>query len=508
MQDGLNIASTDNSRVRTVRASVFILLTLFLVFSILSQLLYSFSPTFSILTFVLSIAVVLIEVVIGTRNEMFIFLYFTTAMRILMPFTNQKEVDLILPTLFFVVGALRFSPKFAHIRRGYFHPLFCLIGLFFLICLITVFYGIKVPGINSTGTNSGLLSRFNLLNSVITFSATLILFDTDFINRWLRYFFRFYLGVFMISLVIVLFDIKPFPLFNSFTWSNVVENEGSKKMIIAGISALSVLIYTLLFVKRPLQLLLLIALSLVGMLLSGSRISFVAGVAMIAVTALARRRILGKSFVVLAVMMIVVTRLLLSPLILMVPERYQRLVVIFPPSYYKGELAEFASSAAAASTSFRFDLWTRAGKKIGEHPLLGNGYRAPLVKYDFSGASLEMYRKVPTERLHNDFVLTGNLHNTFISTAYALGIPAAILFGIFLFSLTVSHYQKSLVLTGPLRTISLFITVMLINYIIFALVSDLIFELEFFAFLAIALKVLVFHYKRPTNVLIPNKNSV
>ena len=108
---------------------------------------------------------------------------------------------------------------------------------------------------------------------------------------------------------------------------------------------------------------------------------------------------------------------------------------------------------------------------------------------------MQGFQKIPTDILHNDFLVTGSLHNTFFGIAYLLGIPALILFVWFLFRLTWLHYKMSMRSGEMKRRVALFITILLINYIVFAMVTDLIFDLQFFLTFAVALKILFFYYR-------------
>ncbi len=471
-------------------------LILFLLFWFLSQLFSSSAPLISFTAFFLSLAMLLLILLFGSRNEIFLFLFVTTAMSITIPFAPQRELELILPIGFLLFSLVRFAPKFLHIKKEYAHPLLFSIILFLTFCFIGVFNGIKIPGINaSDGENSGLLNRFNLFNSVVIFINGLVLFDPKQSEQWAKYFFRFYLIVLAVSMLIILFEIGPFPLFNTFSWSLIFENEGSKKMPIAGVAGSFVLMCTLIFVTNKWKFLFFVLSSLLALLISGSRISFLAGLVMIFMSFVVRRKVLGKSIVILTISAFGFFYLLLSPVILLVPERYQRLVILFPPEYYTGKLAHLSESAAASSSSFRQDIWSRASVKIAEHPLIGNSFDAPKADYNFGGDLMQGFQKIPTDILHNDFLVTGSLHNTFFGIAYLLGIPALILFVWFLFRLTWLHYKMSMRFGEMKKRVALFITILLINYIVFAMVTDLIFDLQFFLTFAVALKILFFYYQ-------------
>ena len=471
-------------------------LFLFLFFSFISQL--SLPSIIVKVSFLLSIGVALIVALLGSRNDLFLFMFILTSMRIIIPIAPDREFQLVLPSFFFVVSVIRFFPKFLHIRNEYLHPLLIFILLFVLLCLVGIFNGIKIPGINAPhGINSGLLNRFNLLNCLITFSASMILFDQQQLARWLKYFFTFYLVVLIISLIIIIFNLGSFPFFNSFIWSLVVENDSSKKMVIAGFSALLIFIYTLVFIRKgSIQFYFLILLSFSGLLLSGGRGPFVTGIFISFIYFVTKRKVLGKSLIIFVLSFLSSIYLLLSPLILLVPQRFQRLVIIFPPEYYTGRLSEFSESAAASSSGFRVELWTMAIEKIKEHPWFGNSFGIPEADYSFGDNFIEMFQKIPKEILYSDFLKTGSLHNTLFSITYLLGVPALLIFTYVLSRLIWNHYKKSIELPGEKRLIALFFTIYLINNAFTALVTDLLFDLSFYMLMAIAIKVLLFHYEK------------
>lgn len=486
-----SVIGFEGSRVNII----FCLLT-FLFFWFLAQLVFISFPAIGFL--LISLACILLTFVLffGNRNDLFLCLFITTAMSITLPFAPRRELELILPSAFFLISIIRFFPKFLLFNRRYTHFLVCYMGIFALFCFIGIFNQIKIPWVNANeGENSGFLNRFNLFNSVIVFLDCLILFDYKFIEKWLKYFFKFYLIVLSVSILVILFNAPPFPFFNTFSWSLIIENEGSKKMIIAGVAASFVLIYTLAFIRKQILFYLIIFLSLFGLLISGSRISFLAGVLMIFISYVMRRKILGKSLIIICVSIFLSFYLLLSPLVLLVPEKYQRLVILFPPEYYTGKLAHLSKSAAASSSSFRVDIWSMAIEKILRHPIIGNSFGAPQASYDFEGNSLEGFQKIPTKVLYNDFLVTGSLHNTFFGIAYILGIPALLVFTFSMVRLIWLHYKNSIYLDRTKRDIAMFMSILLTNYFVVAMVADLIFDLQFFLILGITLKVLLFYYR-------------
>lgn len=485
------------------KEKISILILLFLLFSFIGQL-FRESPITKI-AFFCSVAVVVIVASKASRHDLFLFMFIVISMRVIIPITADREFQLVLPLFFLAVSIIRFLPRFQRVKMKYAHPLFLIFCLFMLCCIIGVLNGIKIPGINSpSGVNSGLLNRFNLFNCVVTFFASIILFDYQQLDRWLHYFFKFYLIVLCISLIVILFNLKAFPLFNTFTWSIIVEGDSSKKLVITGLASLMIFIYTLVFVRRKPKFYLLIILSIIGLLLSGGRSPFIFAIFISFIFFVVKHQILGKSLVFLIIGVILSTYILLSPIILLVPERYQRLVIIFPPEYYTGKLASLSDSPAASSTAFRLELWEMSIKKIKENPWIGNSFGIPQADYSFEDNSLKSFQKIPKEILYNDFLMTGSLHNTLFSIAYLLGIPALIVFVYVLARLIWIHYKKSIVFDAKKKLAAIFITICLINQAITALVTDLLFDLTFFVLIAIALKMFLFYYSSETHVIQQN----
>lgn len=484
------------------RVNVVSCILLFLLFSFISQLFLKSAPGLAFFSFICSNLLLMLVLLVGSRDDMFIFFYFITAMSITIPFVERREYDLVLPSAFLTAASLRFFPKFLHIKKRYLHPILITVILFFLLCIVGVLNNIQIPGINSTtGENSGLLNRFNLLNSAITFLTGLLLFDYRTVERWIDLLFKFYLIILFVSLAIIVFQLKPFPLFNSFTWSLIIESQESKKMIIAGLSSSVVLIYAVVLIKQKAMFYPVLLLSSAGLILSGNRTFFFSGLFILFFSFVVKRKIFGKSLIFLVLGITFALYLLLTPIVLLVPEKFQRLVIVFPPEYYTGKLAPLAKSAAASSSDFRLQIWSMAIDKIKERPILGNSFEAPVAKYDFEGDLLKGFQKIPSDVLNNDFLRTGSLHNTFFSIAYLIGVPALLLFLYFFTKLIWAHYRKSLRLDSVKRDVSIFIVIVLLNYFLAAMAGDIIFDLQFFLFVAISIKVLLFYYEERSSNL-------
>src|SRR5688500_1118551 len=106
----------------------------FLLLSFLSQLFLKSAPGLAFVSFILSTVILMLVLLIGNRDEMFLFLYFISAMSITIPFVERREYDLVLPSAFLLVAIVRFFPKFLHIKRQYLHPLLVAVFLYLLFC--------------------------------------------------------------------------------------------------------------------------------------------------------------------------------------------------------------------------------------------------------------------------------------------------------------------------------------------------------------------------------------
>ncbi len=147
-----------------------------------------------------------------------------------------------------------------------------------------------------------------------------------------------------------------------------------------------------------------------------------------------------------------------------------------------------SSSAAAKSSNFRYEMWTKAFDKLKDHPLTGEGIGVPKAQYDLGAEGLGAFQKIDSKILIEDFMNSGSLHNTFVSIAYIFGIPAAIVFFIFLVSLLLRTYRLTQIYTGELKATYVFFTLIILNYIIQTFISDIHYSMEFYLFLAIIIK--------------------
>jgi hypothetical protein len=463
----------------------------FVLFSALfaaAQFFYKLAPILS--TPFLLIAFVLFGYLLarGNTNDLFIFLFFTSIMRIVVP-GNFRETSLFLPAIIGIVILARNIRKFDRIPKHYLNSALLLFFLFFFFISFQLFYNMQLPGFLGSGTgNTGFLLRWSLLNNFIVFVALFVGFNMEILNYLIARINIFYILVFIISVFMLLFRINTLPLFNTFTWTVVVETASSKKMIIAGSAAVMLLMYQLAFKRRTIAWLVSLGVLLFGVAISGSRTAFLSYLLIVMFAFMIYHKFLIRGIIALILSSAILFAILLSPVVLLVPEKYQRLVVIFPSEFYTGELAKLRASAAAKSSNFRYEMWQKAYDKIKQQPIMGEGIGVPKASYDLGAEGLSAFQKIDSRILIQDFMNSGSLHNTFFSIAYIFGLPATLLFFIFLFSLLLKTYRLTQIYEGELRAIYFFFTLVILNYIIQTFISDIHNSMEFYVFIAIIIK--------------------
>jgi O-antigen ligase len=451
-----------------------------------------FYTRFSILTFffiALAGCLLVYLMLRGNTNDLFLFLFFTLLMRITIPVSN-REVSLFLPAMIGSIIIIKNLNQLQKIKLYYFQLASILLFGYFFLMMYQVFNGLELPGfISGDRSNSGFLSRWNLFNMVIVFFSILISFKMETLGFLINKLCNFYVVVLIISILMLLLGIKKMPLFNSFSWSVIRENESSQKMIIAGFASIMLLIYSISFKKRNSNYVLILLLLFGSVIVCGSRSSFLAFFLIFFFGWAIYKKFLGRSIFVLCIASISIGFILLSPLILLVPEKYQRLVIIFPSEFYIGPLKKIAVSAAASSSDFRYEMWTKAKKEIGDHIIFGKGLGIPNAPYDLSlNGGMKTFQKIPQSTLINDFMTTGNLHNTFISIAYIMGLPALFFFICFVIFLLVKTYRISLNATGVYKNIFTFFSLIILHFLILACISDIHFQVEFYVLIAVIMK--------------------
>lgn len=471
------------------RLNGFNVFVLFAAFFACAQVGYKLTPILS-LPFLLGAFTLFAYLLLrGNTNDLFIFLFFTSIMRIVLP-NNFREVSLFFPLIIGIVLLARNIRKFDRIRVYYLNSALLLLFLFFFSISFQVFYHLQLPGfLGSGGTgNTGFLLRWNLINNVIAFAVLFVGFNKEILYYLIARINVFYVFVFIVSMFMILLRVNTLPLFNTFSWTVVVESPTSKKMIIAGSAAIMLLLYQLAFKRRTIIWLGSLAILLMGVALSGSRTAFLSYLLLVMFAFMIYHKFLIRGIIALLLSSAILFAILLSPVVLLVPEKYQRLVVIFPSEFYTGELTKLRASAAAKSSNFRYEMWTKAFEKVKDHPWTGEGIGIPKAQYDLGAEGLSAFQKIDSRILIEDFMNSGSLHNTFVSIAYIFGLPAALIFFVFLFSLLLKTYRLTQIYTGELKAIYFFFTLIILNYIIQTFISDIHNNMEFYVFMALIIK--------------------
>jgi O-antigen ligase len=191
-----------------------------------------------------------------------------------------------------------------------------------------------------------------------------------------------------------------------------------------------------------------------------------------------------------------------SPLILYIPASLQRVFIIFPKEFYSGSLRSLENSAAANSSTFRYEMWKLALPEIAKHPLAGKGFSVPKQTYSFSEEGMTSFQTKSTDILYYDFMAGGQLHNTFVSMAYIMGIPAALIFFAAFIGVIFRTYRYYLLYESQYQPYLKFLLLLLFSSLLSSMLGDLHFDLIFFIFLAIALKTLyaIHCLARPANI--------
>jgi O-antigen ligase len=465
--------------------------TTFILFTALfgfAQVTYNYYPALSWLIIVSATLIYAILLLKGKNDDLFVFLFFTSLVRIVVPY-NFREISLILPIftgtiiLFKNLCGLNETPKLS--LNGF--P--AILVLFFLWVSFQLFHNIPLPCFTRPNCgNTGLLGRWSLFSNILLFLMLFSCFRASNLHYILSKMRQFYACVITISFLMLLLHINSLPLFNTFTWSVVVESSTSQKMIIAGTAAIILLIYEISSETIRYKNILISAVLLIIIIMSGSRTAFVSFFLTVFFTFAIRKKLLFKSIGLMILITFISIALFLSPIILYVPAKYQRLVIIFPSEFYTGKLYELKASSAANSSSFRYNMWKKASKAILKKPLMGNGLGIPIGNYDLKAEGLGAYRWIDSSTLVEDFMAAGNLHNTFISIAYTFGIPAAFFFLFFLITLLMRIYKMSQLTDDENKPFFVILTVIILNFIIQAFISDIHNSQEFYALAVLALK--------------------
>ena len=453
-----------------------------------SQLFYNVINVISLLFLVISLVLLLYVLLLGSNTDYFLFLFFNCLIRLTIPFSGEREFSLMLPVIFLtaiIYKSFLLSIKIK-IKKRYLNKVSISLFFFFLLIIVTFFNKFHFPG---GSANSGFLARWELINTIVIFFSILLTYKSEILDILLEKFYKFYLIVLSVSLIIVFLNIKKIPIFNTFSWMLIQENSSSKRMIIVGVAGVMAVICILCFEKFNRKTLLLFLLAILGIIFSGGRSSFLQFFIILFCYWAIKNKILGKAilFSLLPVSLFIVFSL--SPLVSYVPTKFQRLFVIFPSEFYSGSLKkELKNSSAASSSNFRYEMWSKAVVEMPDNLLIGKGFGVPKAKYELDKSGMDAFRKISSKTLTEDFMTTGGLHNTYVSIAFIMGIPAFLFFSYGFIKLIIRTYLRSLKLTEKLKRQMTFFTLILIYYFIKSVISDIYFELDFFAFLAIIFK--------------------
>lgn len=432
----------------------------------------------------------------GSNDDLFVFLFFTSLVRIVIP-QNFRELSLILPFFTGTVILLKQLWVLKHVPKYSLNGLPAILLLFFLFLSFQVFHDMQLPGFARSGSgNTGFLGRWSQLSNMLLFLVLFASFRPSNLHYLLSKMRQFYACVITVSFLMLLFHINSLPLFNTFTWSVVVESATSRKMIIAGTAAIILLGFEIAPGKFRYKNLALSAALLMIVFMSGSRTAFLSFFLTLFFAYAIHKGFLLRSIGLLILSAGLGVALLLSPLILYIPAQYQRLVIIFPSEFYTGKLYELRASSAANSSNFRYDMWKKASEAIREKPLTGKGIGIPKASYDLKAEGLGAFNRIDAKILIEDFMAAGSLHNAFVSIAYIFGLPAAVFFLLFLITLLMRTYKMSQLADADHKPFFVFLTLIVLNFIIQAFISDIHNSQEFYALTAIAMKsVLAFDYK-------------
>ncbi len=361
----------------------------------------------------------------------------------------------------------------------------------------------QLPGFARPGSgNTGFLGRWSQLNNILLFVVLFSSFKPSNLHYILSKIQQFYVCVITICFLMLLFHVNSMPLFNSFTWSIVVESTTARKMIIAGTAAIILLAFEITGNKLFHKNLIWVFCLLIIVFMSGSRTAFISFFLTLFFGFAIRKGYLLRSIGLLFLSAVLGIALLLSPLVLYIPAKYQRLVIVFPSEFYTGKLYELRASSAANSSNFRYDMWKKSAESIREHPLTGKGIGIPKANYDIKAEGLGAFNKIDSEILIEDFMAAGSLHNSFVSIAYIFGLPAALFFILFLITLLLRTYKMSQLADEANKPVFIFLTLLVLNFIFQAFVSDIHNSQEFYALAAILVKsVLAFEYPFSTSTL-------
>lgn len=470
----------------------------YFVFSIAaSQLFYNVSNVLSLSFLFVALILLLYVLVLGSNSDYCLFLFFNCLVRLTIPFLDEREFSLILPIIFLIaiISKRFFLPFKTKIKKNYVNDISISLFFFFLLIIITFFNNFRLPG---GSNNSGFLARWEQLNTIFIFFSILLTYNINILDMLIEKLYKFFKIILLISLLILFFNIENAPIFNTFSWTVIQENASTKRMIIAGVAGVMVVIYILCFEKYNTKTLLIFLLAIFGIIFSGGRSTFLVFFIIIFCYWAIKNSVLGKSILLSMLPVCLFIVFSLSPLVLYVPTKFQRLFIIFPSEFYSGSLNQLKNTSAASSSNFRYKMWSKAASEIPDNLWIGKGFGIPKGKYELDKSGMDAFRKNSSKTETNDFMTTGGLHNTYVSIAFIMGIPALFFFIYGFIQLIIRTYFDSIVVNEKIKKQMTFFTLILIYYFIKSIISDIYFELDFFAFLAIIFKT-VYGYRGSEN---------
>ncbi len=296
---------------------------IFIALFAIAQLLYPVLSILSMPFLLLAFALFAYLLVKGNTNDLFIFLVLTSLTRIVLP-SNFREVSLFIPALIAPVIVAKNLYKFKNMKKLYLNSLLFLFFLFVVIISYQIINKMQLPGFLGSQTgNSGFLNRWNLINNLIVFATVFIGFNMEILNYLIQKISWLYAFVLSVSIMMILFGVNKIPLFNTFSWTVIVENQSSKKMIIAGTAAIMLMLYQLAFKKRTTTWLGILFILIIGVALSGSRTAFLSYFLLLIFAYMIYHRVLIRGILLMILSSGIIFALLLSPLVLLVPDKYQ-----------------------------------------------------------------------------------------------------------------------------------------------------------------------------------------
>ena len=454
--------------------------SIFLSFAFLMGVSQALSPVSMILAQILvaaAIAVTIVTFIAGDSRALAIALILISLTRMTIPSTDREFQELLLPPL---SGLLLLKSVRQRGLRSLAVTNFAI--LYFAICIVAFFSGLKGPqGVFSSvvGESSGFRARWTLISTVVLFFSIRSSFSPKSISRLLRLLVKFYVAIIIVCFAMLVFGIDTLPLFNTFSWSVLHETPTSSRFGILGAAALS--LSTILlpspmgFVSRGRGAL--IAMAFAGVILSGGRGTLFA---FFIVCLLWYAMKNGKIVRTAVIGFITIVGLIIfsnSIFVTYLPSSIQRQFILLPSEIYEDSVPQISKEAAASSSSWRYAIWALAIDKILENPITGTGFGLP--------SGIPAQDQTDGETSVNDFLVMGNTHNTFISIAYIMGIPAMLVFASWLVYLFVCVNRLWITSNTQMKMQAAWLFLLLVSQVVNAFSSDIHTGFEFIIAVAI-----------------------